>query len=67
MPGADKWIVGNYMKLFDFFRVNYDRQNWFMLTQQLIFDYKVNNLLKGIIFSLSKNIIKTQCKTIVTK
>lgn len=41
MPGADKWIVGNYMKVFNFFRVNYDRQNWFMLTQQLTFDFRV--------------------------
>lgn len=44
MPGADKWIVGNYMKTFSFFRVNYDAQNWKMLTQQLTFDYKVKKI-----------------------
>lgn len=41
MPGADKWIVGNYMKTFGFFRINYDTQNWEMLTQQLLYDFKV--------------------------
>ncbi|CAF0715734.1 unnamed protein product [Brachionus calyciflorus] len=44
IPGADKWLVGNYMKMFDFLRVNYDLQNWAMITQQLIFDFKSFNV-----------------------
>jgi hypothetical protein len=34
--GADKWIIGNYMRLFAQFRINYDLQNWILLTEQLI-------------------------------
>ena len=41
LPGADKCAIGNYMKMFGELRVNYDEQNWMMLINQLLFDYKV--------------------------
>ena len=43
LPGADKWIVGNYLKMFSLFRTNYDSKNWLMLTEQLLFNHKVKN------------------------
>ena len=42
LPGADKWIIGNYLKMFSLFRTNYDSKNWLMLTEQLLFNYKVS-------------------------
>lgn len=52
LPGADKWIVGNYLNMFSLFRINYDTKNWLMLTEQLIFNHKVS-------FSLDKiNIVR---------
>ncbi len=42
LPGADKWLIGNYMKMFSSFRINYDEQNWQMLIKNLIYNFKVN-------------------------
>jgi hypothetical protein len=44
LPGADKWLIANYMKMFGSFRVNYDEQNWQMLVKNLINNYKVMRL-----------------------
>jgi hypothetical protein len=41
LPGADKWIIANYMNMFPYFRINYDTENWKMLTEQLLYDLKV--------------------------
>jgi hypothetical protein len=40
-PGADKWIIGNYMKMFGLLRINYDDHNWKMLIDQIKSNYKV--------------------------
>jgi hypothetical protein len=41
--GADKWIIGNYMRQFAQFRINYDLQNWILLTEQLIKNANVSD------------------------
>jgi hypothetical protein len=36
LPGADKWFIGNFMRAFGPFRINYDVQNWVLLIEQLV-------------------------------
>ena len=43
MPGADKWIIGNHLKMFAPLRINYDAQNWQMLIEQLKTNAKVKH------------------------
>jgi hypothetical protein len=52
LPGADKWVIANHMNMFAYFRVNYDKQNWLTLTEQLLLNHKViceskSNLIKN--------------------
>ncbi len=53
LPGADKWMIGNYFNMFSLFRINYDTKNWLMLTEQLIFNHKVGFDLDKINFFLN--------------
>ena len=41
LPGADKWILANYMQMLPNLRINYDRDNWRLIIEQFIYDFKV--------------------------
>ena len=43
LAGADKWFIGNYMRAFGPFRINYDIQNWVLLIEQLVKNPNVYN------------------------
>lgn len=58
MPGADQWIIGNSMTMFGLLRVNYDHQNWIMLTEKLRNSQNFGVSFQYIFTHLIKNYLK---------
>jgi hypothetical protein len=44
LPGANKFIICNYLRTFSSFRVNYDSQNWALIIDQLKRNHLAFNL-----------------------